>query len=166
MHIPDGYLGPQTYAVLDAAIVPIWLTAAAKVKKTLKAKQVPLLALGAAFSFVIMMFNVPVFGGTTAHAVGAVLIAVLLGPWAAVLSVSTALVIQALAFGDGGITAIGANCINMAVVMPFVGLRRLPARRGQARRDPRARSPPPASAPTSASSPRPSAPGSSSASSR
>jgi cobalt/nickel transport system permease protein len=121
MHIPDGYLGPQTYVALDVLIVPIWITAAAKVKKTLKAKQVPLLALGAAFSFVIMMFNVPVIGGTTAHAVGAVLIAVLLGPWAACLSVSTALIVQALAFGDGGITAIGANCLNMAVIMPFVG---------------------------------------------
>jgi cobalt/nickel transport system permease protein len=121
MHIPDGYLGPQTYAVLDAAIIPIWAVAAVKVKKTLKAKQVPLMALGAAFSFVIMMFNVPVVGGSTGHAVGATLIAILLGPWAAVLSVSIALVIQALLFGDGGITAIGANCFNMAVVMPFVG---------------------------------------------
>jgi cobalt/nickel transport system permease protein len=121
VHIPDGYLGPQTYIALDAAIVPVWAYAAVKVRKTLKAKQVPLMALGAAFAFVIMMFNVPVLGGTTAHAVGAVLIAVLLGPWAAVLSISTALVIQALAFGDGGITAIGANCMNMAVIMPFVG---------------------------------------------
>lgn len=121
MHIPDGYLGPQTYIVLDAAILPIWAVAASKVKKTLKAKQVPLMALGAAFSFVIMMFNVPVIGGSTGHAVGATLIAILLGPWAAVVSVSIALVIQALLFGDGGITAIGANCFNMAVVMPFVG---------------------------------------------
>jgi cobalt/nickel transport system permease protein len=121
MHIPDGYLGPQTYAVLDVAIIPIWGYAAVKVKKTLKAKQVPLMALGAAFSFVIMMFNIPVIGGSTGHAVGATLIAILLGPWAAVLSVSIALVIQALLFGDGGITAIGANCFNMAVVMPFVG---------------------------------------------
>ncbi len=121
MHIPDGYLGPQTYVVLDAAIVPVWAIAAAKVKSTLKARQVPLMALGAAFSFVIMMFNVPVIGGSTGHAVGATLIAILLGPWAAVLSVSIALVVQALLFGDGGITAIGANCFNMAVVMPFVG---------------------------------------------
>jgi cobalt/nickel transport system permease protein len=121
MHIPDGYLGPQTYVALDAAIIPIWGVAAAKVKKTLKAKQVPLMALGAAFSFVIMMFNVPVIGGTTGHAVGATLIAILLGPWAAVISISIALVAQALLFGDGGITAIGANCLNMAVIMPFVG---------------------------------------------
>ena len=121
MHIPDGYLGPQTYAALDAAIIPIWAIAGAKVKKALKAKQVPLLALGAAFSFVIMMFNVPVIGGSTGHAVGATLIAILLGPWAAAIAVSIALVIQALVFGDGGITAIGANCLNMAVIMPFVG---------------------------------------------
>jgi len=79
------------------------------------------MALGAAFSFVIMMFNVPLAGGTTGHAVGATLIAILLGPWAACISVSIALVIQALIFGDGGITALGANVINMAVIMPFVG---------------------------------------------
>ncbi len=79
MHIPDGYLGPQTYAVLDVAMIPIWTVAAVKVKKTLKTKQVPLMALGAAFSFVIMMFNIPVIGGSTGHAVGATLIAILLG---------------------------------------------------------------------------------------
>ena len=121
MHIPDGYLGPQTYVVLDAALVPIWTVAAIKVKKTLKTRQVPLMALGAAFSFIIMMFNIPVIGGSTGHAVGATLIAILLGPWAACISVSIALVIQALLFGDGGITAIGANVFNMAFVMPFVG---------------------------------------------
>jgi len=121
MHIPDGYLGPQTYVVLDVVMIPIWIIAARKVKRTLKAKQIPLLALGAAFSFVIMMFNVPVIGGSTGHAVGATLIAIILGPWAAVIAISIALVIQAGLFGDGGITAIGANCFNMAVVVPFVG---------------------------------------------
>jgi cobalt/nickel transport system permease protein len=121
MHIPDGYLGPQTYAVLDVAIVPIWMAAGSRIKKTLKAKQVPLMALGAAFSFIIMMFNVPVLGGSTGHAVGATLIAILLGPWAAVVAVSISLVVQALVFGDGGITALGANVMNMAVIMPFVG---------------------------------------------
>ena len=121
MHIPDGYLSPQTYVVLDIAIIPIWIIAAKKVKKTLKTKQIPLMALGAAFAFVIMMFNVPVIGGSTGHAVGGTLIAIILGPWAAVISISVALVIQALVFGDGGITAIGANCMNMAVILPFVG---------------------------------------------
>jgi cobalt/nickel transport system permease protein len=121
MHIPDGYLGPQTYAVLDAAMLPIWFVAAKKVKRTLKTRQIPLLALGAAFAFIIMMFNVPVLGGSTGHAVGATLIAIILGPWAACISISIALLIQSFVFGDGGITAIGANFINMAVVMPFVG---------------------------------------------
>ena len=121
MHIPDGYLGPQTYAVLDAAIVPVWIVATRRIAKTLKTKQVPMLALGAAFAFVIMMFNVPVVGGSTGHAVGATLVAIVLGPWAACISVSIAVVIQALVFGDGGITALGANLVNMAVVMPFVG---------------------------------------------
>lgn len=121
MHIPDGYLGPQTYVVLWLVMIPIWVVAARKVERTLKTKQIPLLALGAAFSFVIMMFNVPVIGGSTGHAVGATLIAIILGPWAAVIAVSIALVVQAGLFGDGGITAIAANCFNMAVVMPFVG---------------------------------------------
>jgi cobalt/nickel transport system permease protein len=102
-------------------MVPLWTIASRNVKKTLAAKQVPLLAIGAAFSFVIMMFNVPIPGGTTGHAVGGVLVAILLGPWAACIAVSVALVIQALLFGDGGITAIGANCFNMAFVLPFAG---------------------------------------------
>jgi cobalt/nickel transport system permease protein len=97
------------------------MIAANKAKKTLKARQVPLLAMGAAFSFLIMMFNVPIPGGSTGHAVGAVLVAILVGPWAATIAVSVALVVQALLFGDGGITAIGANCFNMAFVIPFVG---------------------------------------------
>ena len=121
MHIPDGYLGPATSGAFYAIMAPLWVIASRIVKKTLKAKQVPLLAIGAAFCFVIMMINVPIPGGSTGHAVGGVLVAVLLGPWAAMIAVSVALVIQALLFGDGGITAIGANCFNMAVVIPFVG---------------------------------------------
>jgi cobalt/nickel transport system permease protein len=100
---------------------PIWAAASRIVKKTLKARQVPMLAIGAAFSFVIMMFNLPIPGGSTGHAVGGVLVAILLGPWAACIAITVALVIQALLFGDGGITAIGANCFNMAFVMPFAG---------------------------------------------
>jgi cobalt/nickel transport system permease protein len=121
MHIPDGYLGPATCGVFYAVMLPIWTIASKIVKKTLKARQVPMLAIGAAFSFVIMMFNVPIPGGTTGHAVGGVLVAILLGPWAACIAITVALVVQALLFGDGGITAIGANCFNMAFVLPFVG---------------------------------------------
>ena len=120
MHIPDGYLGPTTCGFFYAVMLPIWGVASKIVKRTLKAKQVPMLAIGAAFSFVIMMFNVPIPGGTTGHAVGGTLVAILLGPWAACIAITVALVIQALLFGDGGITAIGANCFNMAFVLPFV----------------------------------------------
>ena len=120
MHIPDGYLGPATSGILYTIMIPVWIAASRIVKKTLKATQVPLLAIGAAFSFVIMMFNLPIPGGTTGHAVGGALVAILLGPWAACIAITVALVIQALLFGDGGITAIGANCFNMAFVLPFV----------------------------------------------
>ena len=120
MHIPEGYLSPQTWGPAYAVMVPIWAIAGRKLRGSLSSRRVPLLAIGAAFSFVIMMFNIPIPGGSTGHATGAALIAILLGPWAAVLAVSVVLVVQALLFGDGGITAIGANCFNMAVVMPFV----------------------------------------------
>src|SRR5262245_9621029 len=102
-------------------MVPAWLTAGRRVKQIVKNRYVPLLALGAAYCFMVMMFNVPVPDGTTAHATGGVLVAVLLGPWAAVIAMSTALLMQALFFGDGGVLAFGANCFNMALVMPFVG---------------------------------------------
>ncbi len=121
MHIPDGYLGPATYGALFGVTAPFWAFASWKLNRTLKARQAPYLALAAAFSFVIMMFNIPVLGGTTGHAAGTALISVLLGPWAAIISVSVALIIQALLFGDGGITAIGANCFNMAVVGALSG---------------------------------------------
>lgn len=100
-------------------MVPIWLYAGYRVRKDLRSKQVPLLAISAAFSFVIMMFNMPIPGGSTGHMVGGAIIGIILGPWAAVVSISVALIIQALLFADGGVTAIGANCFNMAFVMPF-----------------------------------------------
>jgi cobalt/nickel transport system permease protein len=121
MHIPDGYLSPETCGVMGAAMVPVWVTAGKRVRKVVTSRYVPLLALGAAYAFLVMMFNVPIPDGTTAHAVGGVLIAILLGPWAAVIAVSSALGIQALFFGDGGVLSFGANCFNMAFVMPIVG---------------------------------------------
>ncbi|MBV8730880.1 MAG: cobalt transporter CbiM [Acidobacteriia bacterium] len=120
MHIPDGYLSPATCAALYTGSAPFWYIAFRRVKKALYTRLIPLLSLFAAFSFVIMMFNLPLPGGTTGHAVGAALAAVVLGPWAAMLSVSVALIVQALFFGDGGITAIGANCFNMAIAGSLV----------------------------------------------
>jgi cobalt/nickel transport system permease protein len=121
MHIPDGYLSPSTCAALGTAMVPAWATAARRAQRVARSRYAPLMALGAAYAFLVMMLNVPIPDGTTAHAVGAVLIAVLLGPWAAVVCVSVALLIQALFFGDGGVLAYGANAFNMALVMPFAG---------------------------------------------
>lgn len=121
MHIPDGYLSPQTCAAAYAVAVPTLAVASRRVSAVLRTKQVPLLAMFAAVSFLVMMFNVPIPDGTTAHAVGAVIIAIVLGPWAAVIAVSVALLFQALLFGDGGVLAYGANVVNMAILMPFVG---------------------------------------------
>jgi cobalt/nickel transport system permease protein len=102
--------------------VPAWYVANQKAKAALsEPRAVPLLAAGAAFSFLVMLLNLPVLGGTTAHAVGAVLIAVIAGPWVAVLAVTAALAIQALLFADGGLLALGLNCLNLAVVMPLLG---------------------------------------------
>jgi len=119
MHIPDGYLGPYTYIAFWIIMIPIWYYAGKKLSAELKSRQVPMLAMAAAFSFVIMMFNLPIPGGSTGHAVGGAIIAIVIGPWASVIAISVALVLQALMFGDGGITAIAANCFNMAVAMPF-----------------------------------------------
>jgi cobalt/nickel transport system permease protein len=121
MHIPDGYMGPATYAGFWAATVAAWTYASRRVKQQLSASQVPFLAIASAFSFVVMIFTIPLPGGTTAHVTGATLIAILLGPWQAVIATSVALVIQSLVFGDGGITAIGANCFNIAVAGPLIG---------------------------------------------
>jgi cobalt/nickel transport system permease protein len=120
MHIPDGYLSPATSLVMFLLVLPFWVIGIRKIRQTMDARSIPLIALLAAFSFVIMMFNLPLPGGTTGHAVGATLAAIILGPEIATIAVSIALVIQAFFFGDGGILAIGANCFNMAVVIPYV----------------------------------------------
>ncbi len=116
MHIPDGYLSPSTCAVLYATAAPFWYMALRKTKKLLLTRLVPLISVFAAFSFVVMMFNIPIPGGTTAHPLGVAIASIVLGPWASILALSTALFIQAFFFGDGGITTLGANCFNMAIV--------------------------------------------------
>jgi len=120
MHIPDGYLSPQTYVPLYIVFIACMGAAIKKVKQKMSLKLIPFMGMASAFSFLIMMFNIPIPGGSSGHAIGAGLIALILGPWVAVVSVSVAIVLQAFIFSDGGITAIGANCFNMAVVIPFV----------------------------------------------
>ncbi len=121
MHIPDGFLSLHTAGVLYLLSVPAWWMSLKSIRNNIKQKHLPLLALMAAFSFLIMMFNIPLPGGTTCHVVGGVLVAILLGPWPAIMSMTVALAVQALFFGDGGILALGANAFNLAIVMPVSG---------------------------------------------
>ena len=109
----------QLDAVMAVAMVPVWVHCIKKVRATLDREHMAFLGICAAFSFLLMMFNVPLPGGTTGHAVGGALIALLLGPEAAAIAVSVALALQALLFGDGGVLSFGANCFNMAFVLPF-----------------------------------------------
>jgi cobalt/nickel transport system permease protein len=120
MHIPDGYLSPSTCAVLYAAAIGGWYAALKRLKRMLLSRVVPLISVFAAFSFVVMMFNLPLPGGTTGHALGVTIAAIVLGPSGAILAISIALAIQALFFGDGGISTLGANCFNMAIVASLV----------------------------------------------
>jgi len=131
MHIPDGYLSPSTCAVLYAGAVAGWYSAVRRLKRALMARMIPLISVFAACSFVIMMFNLPLPGGTTGHALGVTIAAIVLGPSGAILALSIAIAIQALFFGDGGISTLGANCFNMAIVGSLVayGVYRLIAAR-------------------------------------
>lgn len=121
MHIPDGYLSPLTCAITYAISFRTIYYTFKKGLKEVDEKKIPLLGIGSAFSFVIMMFNIPIPGGTTGHAVGGTLISILLGPCLASISIALALLVQALLFGDGGITSYGANVLAMAIIMPFSG---------------------------------------------
>ncbi|MFZ0313520.1 MAG: cobalt transporter CbiM [Candidatus Korobacteraceae bacterium] len=120
MHIPDGYLSPSTCAVLYVGAATGWYSALKRLKRVLLGRVIPLISVFAAFSFVVMMFNLPLPGGTTGHALGVTIAAIVLGPSGAILALSIAITIQALFFGDGGISTLGANCFNMAIVASLV----------------------------------------------
>ncbi|MCX6361127.1 MAG: cobalt transporter CbiM [Armatimonadetes bacterium] len=121
MHIPDAMISPATCAAAGAAMAPAWWYSARRLRLDLDTRRAPFLAMASAFCFVLQMFNVPVIGGTTAHPVGSVMVAILLGPWAAIMAASVALLVQALFFGDGGVLAWGANSFTMAFAMPLMG---------------------------------------------
>ncbi len=120
MHIPDGYLSPSSCAVLYTGAAAGWYAALKRLKHALYTRVIPLISVFAAFSFVVMMFNLPLPGGTTGHALGVTIAAIVLGPSGAILALSIAIAIQALFFGDGGISTLGANCFNMAIVASLV----------------------------------------------
>ncbi|HCA79276.1 MAG TPA: hypothetical protein DEP53_06030 [Bacteroidetes bacterium] len=121
MHIPDGFLDAKT-AGATAALSFIGLGSSLRhASRYLPARKIPLIGLAAAFVFVAQMLNFPVASGTSGHLLGATLAAVMLGPAAAVIVMSTVLIVQALLFADGGIVSLGANVFNMAVVGPLSG---------------------------------------------
>ncbi|AIS52147.1 putative fused nickel transport protein NikMN [Thermoanaerobacter kivui] len=120
VHIPDGFLDPKVWMGASAVSAGALARALVQTKKTLEERQVPLLGITGAFIFAAQMFNFPVAGGTSGHLIGAALAVVLLGPWSATLILTAVLVIQMLFFYDGGLTALGANVLNMAVIAPWV----------------------------------------------
>jgi cobalt/nickel transport system permease protein len=121
MHIPDGYLSPATVVASYTLALPLWVYGFKKLKETLNEETLPLIGGLSALSFIIMMFNIPIPGGTSGHAVGAALIAILFNPWIGFISVSLVLLIQSLIFGDGGISALAVNSLGMAFIGSFVG---------------------------------------------
>ena len=121
MHIPDGFLDAKT-AIATAVLSASGLgTALRHAKQHLQPREIPLVGLTAAFIFVAQMLNFPVAGGTSGHLIGATLAAVLLGPSAAIIVMSSVLIIQATIFADGGLLALGANIFNMAIIAPLSG---------------------------------------------
>jgi len=119
MHIPDGYISPKTFVPAYLIFIPLVSYAYKKVRNVLDEQTLPLISSLAALSFVIMMFNIPVPGGTSGHAIGAAVMAILFGPWVGFLSISIVLLIQALIFGDGGITTYAINALSMGFIASF-----------------------------------------------
>ncbi|MEJ7893390.1 MAG: energy-coupling factor ABC transporter permease [Solirubrobacteraceae bacterium] len=116
LHIPDGFLSGPVAAIAAVAAVAAVAYALRVADRDLDEARVPLLGVVAAFIFAAQMLNFPVAGGTSGHFLGATLAAVLLGPWLACLAMSVVITVQAFAFADGGITALGANVLNMGVL--------------------------------------------------
>lgn len=115
-HIPDGLLSPPVLAGAAALSAAALAVAAHRSRDQLQDRQAPLLGAATAFVFAAQMFNFPLGAGTSAHLLGGVLIAVVVGPWAAMLALFSVLLVQALLFQDGGIAALGANTLNLAVL--------------------------------------------------
>jgi cobalt/nickel transport system permease protein len=121
MHAPDGFLEPVVAVVAAAISLAVMAIAVRAASRELGDRQVPLAGIAAAFVFAAQMFNFPVASGTTGHLLGGALAAILLGPWVGSLVVAVVVLVQALVFADGGLTALGYNVLNMAIVPAFGG---------------------------------------------
>lgn len=118
MHIPDGWLTTTVSVAAFAIVIVFWIISFRKIKLT--EQQVPMMGLLTALFFAAMFVNYPVFFGTTAHLLGAAVIGLILGPFAGLISMTIILTLQAFLFGDGGITTLGANVLNMGVIGVFI----------------------------------------------
>jgi len=116
MHIPDGFVNVGTAVVTYAGSAGAIAYSVRKTNKELDERRVPLMGVMAAFIFAAQMINFKVAAGTSGHLLGGALVAILLGPWAGTLVITAVLAVQALVFQDGGIMAMGANILNMAVI--------------------------------------------------
>lgn len=121
MHVPDGFLDAPTSAATAAVAAAGVALALRGARRELDERTAPLAGLSAAFVFAVQMVNFPVGAGTSGHLMGGVLAAVLVGPWTAVLCMTVVLVVQALLFADGGLTALGVNVITMAFCTVALG---------------------------------------------
>lgn len=121
MHIPDGFLSVPVAALGWALLLAAAALALRQTRDKLGERQIPLMGILAAFVFAAQMINFPVAGGTSGHLIGGALVAILLGPWAAVLVLTSVLAVQGLLFQDGGLLAMGFNAFNMGVIAAFVG---------------------------------------------
>ncbi len=121
LHIPDGFLSIPVALVGWVALIVMVVFALRQTRQQLNDQQIPLLGVLAAFVFAAQMINFPVAGGTSGHLIGGALIAILIGPWASVLVMTSVLAVQSLLFQDGGLLAIGFNAFNMGVIAAFVG---------------------------------------------
>jgi cobalt/nickel transport system permease protein len=116
MHIPDGYLSPIICVIMYAASIPFLVWSWRKARATYPQSLAPVLAVSSAFVFAAQMLNFPIAYGTSGHLVGGIFLSILLGPYAAILSMTIVLMMQALFFADGGIFTFGANIFNMAII--------------------------------------------------
>jgi cobalt/nickel transport system permease protein len=116
LHAPDGFLSVPVALAMWAIAIVVIAVSVRRVGRGFDERLVPLMGVMAAFIFAAQMINFPVVGGTSGHMLGAVLAAVLLGPWAATLVMASVIAVQALLFQDGGLLAMGANIVNMGLV--------------------------------------------------
>ena len=121
MHIPDGFINAPTSLAAGAVAAGGVGVSLRRAAHTLQERQAPLAGLVAAYIFAVQMLNFPVAAGTSGHLLGGALAAVLVGPWAGALCVAVVLLVQGLLFADGGLSALGLNVINMALVTAWGG---------------------------------------------